>query len=373
MQRIGVIAEYNPFHNGHLYHLNKIKEMFEDYELVLILIGNFTQRGDVSVINKWDKTRIALDNGFDLVVELPFSIATSAADIYAYGAVKILNMLNCNYLVFGSETNDVNLFKIIADKTINNDDYESTIKEALKNGNNYPTACSSALEKITDNKICEPNDILGLEYVKAIKKLKCKIKPISIKRTNKYHDKKLNNKIASASAIRNNINNKRLIGKVMPKEVIKKLKTIDYNILFSLFKYQLITNNNLKDIVLVSEGIDNLFKKYINCNYMDDFILKVKTKRYSYNRIKRTILNIIMNLNINNQEKDITYIRVLGMDDTGKKIIKEVKDIVDVPIITKFKKEHEKLLKIDIRANNLYALITNDNPNNEYQSSIIKK
>ena len=103
MKKIGVIAEYNPFHNGHIYHLNKVKEMFPDSYLILVLIGNFTQRGEISIINKWNKTKIALEYGYDLVVELPFSFATQSASFYAKGAIEILDNLNCDYLVFGSE------------------------------------------------------------------------------------------------------------------------------------------------------------------------------------------------------------------------------------------------------------------------------
>ena len=128
MQKVGVIAEYNPFHNGHIYHLNKVKEIFPDASLILVLAGNFTQRGDVSIINKWDKTKLALDYGFDLVVELPFNVATSSANYYAKGAIDILNKLNCDYLVFGSETNDVELFKKLVNITKDNKVYENKIK-----------------------------------------------------------------------------------------------------------------------------------------------------------------------------------------------------------------------------------------------------
>ena len=128
MTKVGIIAEYNPFHNGHIYHLNKVKEMFPDSYLILVLVGNFTQRGDVSVINKWDKTKIALNNNIDLVVELPFNIATSSANYYAKGAIDILNKLDCDYLVFGSETNDVDLLKKLVNITKDNKDYEEKVK-----------------------------------------------------------------------------------------------------------------------------------------------------------------------------------------------------------------------------------------------------
>ena len=134
MKKVGVIAEYNPFHNGHLYHLEKVKEMFPNCSYILILIGNFTQRGEISVINKWNKTKIALKYGYDLVVELPYLLSTQSANFYAKGCIDILNYLNCNYLVFGSETNDIDLFNSLANLTYNNNKYEEKIKEYVSKG-----------------------------------------------------------------------------------------------------------------------------------------------------------------------------------------------------------------------------------------------
>ena len=145
---VGIIAEYNPFHNGHLYHLNKVKEMFPNDSYILVLIGNFTQRGEISIINKWNKTKIALDYGFDLVVELPYLFATQAANFYAKGAIELLNYLNCDYLVFGSETNDVNILESLVNLTHNNEKYEALIKKYINKGYNYPTSSSLALKEL---------------------------------------------------------------------------------------------------------------------------------------------------------------------------------------------------------------------------------
>ncbi|MEG2351623.1 MAG: nucleotidyltransferase family protein, partial [Bacilli bacterium] len=164
MEKIGIIAEYNPFHNGHLYHLNKAKELFPNGTFILVLVGNFTQRGDVSIINKWDKAKLALNNGFDLVVELPYIFATSSADVYATGAIETLNNLKCNYLIFGSETNDINLFEFLAKESVNNTEYDLLLKSSLAKGLNFPSACSSALKSVTNTEINKPNDILALEY-----------------------------------------------------------------------------------------------------------------------------------------------------------------------------------------------------------------
>ena len=236
MIKVGVIAEYNPFHNGHIYHLNKTKKMFKDAYYILILIGNFTQRGEPSIINKWDKTKIALDYGYDLVVELPYLFATQCASIYAKGAIEILNKLECNYLVFGSETNDVELFKKLVNTTNCNATYQNKIKEYLNMGYNYPTSCSLALNEISNIIIDKPNDVLALEYVRCIINTNSKIIPISIKRTNSYHDNDIKTNITSASSIRKNINNIKKIENTMPQNIIKYINKIDYKKYYNLQK-----------------------------------------------------------------------------------------------------------------------------------------
>ena len=372
MKKIGVIAEYNPFHNGHLYHLNKIKEMYKDSYIILILIGNFTQRGEISVINKWDKTKIALEYGYDLVVELPFLYATQAANYYASGAIKLLNYLKCDYLVFGSETNDIDLFKKLVDITYNNKEYELLVKKYIDKGLNYPTASSYALKDISNTVIDKPNDVLGLEYVRQIKLQNSNIIPVSIKRTNNYHDINIDSNITSASSIRRNINNKELIKDTMPNNVSKYINNIDYNKYFDILKYQIISSNNLNNYIGVDEGIENKLKKEIhNAKDLNDLILKVKSKRYSYNRIQRMLLHIICKNKKEDNNLDIKYIRVLGLNNNGKKILKDIKNI-DIPVITKFKKEYESLFDEDIKANEIYNLLSNNNVQ-EYDTCIIKK
>ena len=140
METIGIICEYNPFHNGHLYHLDKIKEMYSDSRIILVMSGNFLQRGDCSLINKWDKTRIALEFGVDLVVELPFVFATQSADVFAHGAISILNNLGVNKIVFGSECNDIDLLWKMADIQINNKQYDEYVCKYMDLGYNYPTS-----------------------------------------------------------------------------------------------------------------------------------------------------------------------------------------------------------------------------------------
>ncbi len=372
VEKVGIIAEYNPFHNGHLYHLNKVKNMFPNSYLILVLIGNFTQRADISIINKWDKTKIALEYGFDLVVELPYNIATSSASIYALGAIKILDELNCDYLVFGSETNDVEKFKEIAIKTSKNKIYQDKIKYFLDKGFNYPKSCSLALEHLFKDKIDKPNDVLALEYVRSIINLKSKIKPISIKRTNNYNDTNINDKITSASSIRKNISNKELIINTLPKKSYDLINNISYDDFFKYLKYEILTNDNLNNILDVDEGIENKLKKeIISVDKLEDLILKVKSKRYSYNRIKRMLLHILTKTK-KDYDKEVKYIRVLGMNLNGMKILKEAKKNSNLQIVTKFKKEYYKLFEDDIKASKLYSLLTKYDVKRDFSKPIIK-
>ena len=161
MNMIGIIAEYNPFHNGHLYHIKKVKEMFPNKTITLVLAGHFLNRGEVSVLNKWDKTFLALKYGIDLVVELPTVYSSQSADFYALGAINILNELNCEYLIFGSECNDINLLNDIATKL----DSNVVLKTYLKQGYNYPKAISLAYNIDLNS----PNDLLAISYIKSIK------------------------------------------------------------------------------------------------------------------------------------------------------------------------------------------------------------
>ncbi len=168
MKVIGVIAEYNPFHNGHLYQINKIKEMYPDSLLIGVISSSFTQRGDISLLNKWDKTKIALDNGIDLVIELPFVYATQSSDIFAKGALDILNKLKIDTLVFGTESDNIDILKELANIQINNNEYNIKVREYLDIGLNYPTALNKALESFSNYKVDTPNDLLALSYIKEI-------------------------------------------------------------------------------------------------------------------------------------------------------------------------------------------------------------
>lgn len=364
MKKIGIICEYNPFHNGHLYHISKIKEMFDDSLIILVMSGNFTQRGEASIIPKYSKCDIALLSGIDLVIELPFIFATQSADVFAKTSIEILDKLNVDYVVFGSETNDINKLTMLAKTQINNKKYDKLVKEYLDKGVNYPTALSKALYQLTDKKIDKPNDILGVSYIREILKLNSNITPICIKRSNDYNSIELNDNITSASSIRYALLNGDNVKNYVPEYVYDYLKnpifTKNY---FNLLKYKIMTENTLEEYQTVDEGIQNRIKKcIINSKDLDDLILKVKTKRYTYNKLSRMFIHILCNLKKEEVKKynKISYIRVLGFNIKGRNYLNEIKKSIDIPIITNFSRTNDPILDIEMRSTCAYASILNE-------------
>lgn len=376
MLTIGIIAEYNPFHNGHLYQINKIKEKYPDSILVVVVSSSFTQRGDISLLNKWDKTKIALDNKIDLVIELPFVYATQSSDIFAKGAISILNKLKVDKIIFGTESDNIDNISIAASTQINNKEYNSKVRDYLNKGLNYATATNNALEDLTNIKIKDPNDLLALAYIKQIKENNLNIKYENIKRTVSYHNNEIINNIASASNIRKLYRENKKIDNLIPfeKEYLYNISMNDY---FSILKYKILTEDiNLNKYQTVEEGIENRILLKINksTNY-EELISNIKTKRYTYNKISRMLLHILTNFTKKEASNlKIEYLRVLGFSNNGKKYLNIIKKDLDVPIITGYKKNISKLLDIELRITKIYSLITNENLiSKEYQIKPIIK
>jgi len=376
MINIGIICEYNPFHNGHVYHINKIKELYPDSRIILVMSGNFLQRGDVSLINKWDKTRIALEYGVDLVVELPFVFASQGADKFAHGAISILDSLGVDKLVFGSEENNISLLKDMANIQINNKEYDLLVKKYTLDGNNYPTAMSMALKDLGGVMISNPNDILGLCYIKEIIGMGSRLEPISIKRTSNYHSLELGS-ICSASAIRKAIKNNVDISSFVPSLSLKYInKDCDIDKCFKFLKYKIITSNDLSRYVTVDDGIISRIKKSIySCNSFDELINCVKTKRYTYNRIKRMFIHILCDFTDLENSKclDIHYIRVLGFNSIGRDYLSSVKKSCSVPIISNFSGIKDIMLDIEFRSSSIYSLIFDYDLSLEFKNKPIIK
>ena len=361
---VGIIAEYNPFHNGHLYHIEKVKEMFPDSLIILVLGGNFTERGDVSILDKWEKTAIAIKYGIDLIVELPFHFSCASADIFAKGSIDILNHLGVTDLVFGSESDDIEGIKKLVETELYNPDFDNLVQVYLRMGYNYPTSLSKSLEDITGDCFKLPNDILGISYVKAIFSNNYKITPHTIKRTNDYHSKELNNiSINSATSIREALLDSKDIKNSVPSITYKYLKNKkiakldDY---FNLLKYKIISSNDLTTYNLVDSGIATKLKKEILNSYsFDELINKVKSKNATYAKISRMLIYILCNYTkeMAKEFKEIKYIRLLGFSNKGRDYLNKIKKDIDIPIISKFTREKDKMLEYEYQITKIYSLV----------------
>lgn len=351
MKVIGIICEYSPLHNGHIYHINKIKELYPDSIIILVVSGYFLQRGEVSILSKEDKTKLSLEYGIDIVLELPLIYGIQSADIFAKRSIEILNYFKVDSIVFGSECNNINTLENIAKEQINNKD-NLDIKKYLKMGYNYPTSLSKALN-IKD--IISSNDLLGISYIKTIIENNYNIEYITIKRTNDYLDTISNNSIISATNIRKKLNNNISINKYIPNYNLNYINNIDYNKLFELIKYRILTDNYLDTYLDVNEGIDKLLKKVINnSNNIEDLLYKIKSKRYTYNRLSRMLMHILLGIDKSINNINISYVRVLGFNNKGKDYLKCIKKDINTCI-----DKNSYIYKYELIGASIYEMITN--------------
>ena len=354
MEVIGIICEYNPFHNGHLYHIKKIKEMYSDSLIILVLNGYFLERGEISILSKEAKTKIALAHGIDIILELPVIYGTQSADTFASVALKILNNFHVNKIIFGSESNEIEKIKEIASKQLD-EEYNKLVKEYLDNGLNYPTALAKALN--IDFEFL-PNDLLGISYTKAIIQNNYNIEPITIKRTSAYHDTSSNDHIVSASNIREKIKNNEDITKYVPINIKDFINNTNYDNYFRLLKYKINTDNDLNEYLDVDEGIEYRLLEYINkSKNIDEFINNIKTKRYTYNKLNRMFIHILLSF-LKTDNVDIEYIKILGFNSNGKKYLNSIKENLEIP--TSINKDSIQY-KYELKASIIYDLINNTN------------
>lgn len=377
MQIIGLITEYNPLHLGHIYQIKKIKELYPNSIIIVITNGSFTQRGDVAILNKYAKTKLCLEHQIDLIIELPFPYATQSADIFAKGALEILNHLQINTLVFGSESNNLTTLTTIAATQLTDKNYHSKVKYYLTKGLNYPTAMNKALLDITGLSVNEPNDLLAISYLKEIIKNNYPIAPISIQRIGNYHEKEITNSIISASLIRNLFTQKQDITPYIPKNVDKYLtKNLTLESYFPYLKYKIITSQDLTIYQDVEEGIENRLKKFIHTSTTwQELIEHLKTKRYTYNKINRMLIHILTSFTKEEAHTiKIDYIKVLGFNQIGQQHLNKIKKELTVPLIYRYQKNLSLLLDIELRATSIYNLpLTNQSTLEEYKNKPIIK
>lgn len=387
---LGIVAEYNPFHNGHLYHLQKAKEQTGAKFVVCVMSGNFVQRGNTSIVDKWTKTQMALAGGVDLVIELPTIYSVSSAESFAQGAVKILDNLGIvDTISFGAETEDFaalnNISKIITEEP---KEYVNMLKDELKQGLSFPKAREQALIKYLNddiryrNILNNPNNILGVEYLKALKQLKSKITPVAIKREKVYYnDNAIVDDFASATAIRKMVVNKEFsdLIKVVPRvtyETLQKEFEVG-NVIYDIQRYEKeifyalrrMSISEIAELPDVSEGLENTIKNAANfCNNINDFINMVKTKRYTQTRIQRILIFALLGItkkDVQMAKKVVPYARVLGFNEKGKLLLSGIsQNNPKMEVITSVKKfmdnntnkTYKRMLDIDIFATDVYTL-----------------
>lgn len=391
MKTVGIIAEYNPFHKGHAYHIEETRSITGADCVVIIMSGNFVQRGTPAIADKFTRAQTALLGGADLVIELPTVYATASAEFFAHGAISILNSIGkIDYLSFGSETDDINkLDKIAQILHSEPQEYKDMLKDGLKSGLSMPVARKNALNALFPDTmniseiIDTPNNILGIEYLKALHHFNSDIRPIIVKRTgNGYHDTDLNEGFASATALRNSFEQDTFknIKNYMPDKIydlycqnygqILPINTDDMNM---LLYYSLMLNKTcLENFMDINS---NLANKILNTLKKGDFpdhdslILSLKSKELTHTRISRGILHVLLNIKktdfrIIKEQNYPVYGRILGFSDTGRQFLKNIRKETSLKLITKLSEYSDNsktaigmLLEKDIFASNVYRNI----------------
>ncbi|HJJ13102.1 MAG TPA: nucleotidyltransferase [Clostridiaceae bacterium] len=403
---LGIIAEYNPFHNGHLLHLEKSKKICDAQYSVCVMSGNFVQRGNTSIVNKWIRAEMALKSGVDLVLELPTVYSISSAENFAEGAIKLLNSLKIvDTISFGSENSDINVLNRISSVLHEEPkQYLEFLNSESKKGLSFPKARENAIllylnDKKYLNILNQPNNTLAIEYLKALKKYKSHISPISVKREKVFYNSNcIVDEYASATAIRNMIINEQFndIRKVVPASsynllmneieeghLVIDISKFEKEILYAIRR---LSADDIKNFPEVTEGLENAIKNASNsCNNLSELINMIKSKRYTHTRIQRILLYILLNITKKDMylsRKNIPYARILGYSPQGKELISEIyKANPKITLITSVKnfldssnnKTYKYMLNKDILATNIYTLAykNNSTANLDYTKKIV--
>ena len=347
MKTVGIVSEYNPFHNGHKYHISETKKQLNADGVIAMMSGNFTQRGEIALFDMHSRAEIAVKNGVDLVLEIPPQFVLNSAEFYAFYGVYLLHRLGvADYLSFGSECGDLQLLQ----NCKKNDG--KTLKEQMKSGISYGKA-------VSDSEISQtPNNILGIEYLHALKKLKSDIIPFTLERTGVQHGSKTpSGEFASASWIRKQLISGSSVSGYVPE--IPDTTPVFEDALFPLLQYRLITGTKeeLSEINNISEGLENRILANRDAKSFSDLISKVKCKRYPETRIRRALYSLLLNLKKSDELP--AYTRVLAYNETGQKILRNIRKNSDFPVFSRITKKdifiHPQLQK-ELVCNELYEL-----------------
>lgn len=397
MKTVGIIAEYNPFHNGHKYHIEQARKITGADTVIVIMSGNFVQRGEPAILNKWKRAESALHHGADLIVELPTYYALSSAEMFAFGSISILDHLEVDTIVFGSEHGEISPFYEVAKALIELDNkHIHQLQKLMKDGHSFPTARALLLKKLYDfskeelDLLNTPNNILGVEYIKAILMMNSNIKADTIKRKGShYHSSNIDETIASATAIRQFLLEKTThntslsaedylhLKRQVPAKTYEHIENSHFasgDSVFSSLRYKLMISNanQLEKIHDIREGIEyKILNSFGNSTSYNDLITKCKSKRYTYTRLSRIMMKILLGI----QNKDVgyaknadrpDYARTLGFTPAGAQFLGSVRKQENIQLVTNLKNyratsdNSQKMLSMDILATNIYSEFDKD-------------
>ena len=387
MKILGIITEYNPFHNGHKYHIKEAKKKIDADFTICIMSGHFLQRGIPAIMDKWTRTKNALHHGVDLVIELPTVYSLNSAEHFAEGAIKLLNATGItDYVVFGSEKGTIDNFHKISQVYANEPKaFVLKMKDNLSKGSSFPKARRNALIDYLGEELnldSKPNNILGIEYLKALYNTDSSIKAETIKRIqNDYNDTSLTGEISSATAIRKSLEDQvdfKKIENSIPQSTFDSLKSFKNDLVFKksfenliFYKLRSISTEALGKIHDVSEGLENRIKeKSLTCNNLEELILDIKSKRYTYTRIQRILFKALLDIENSDVKHNPRYLRILGFNKKGQVLIRQMKEFSDLPVITNLKNYvpqdqiAKQMIEKDILATNIYQLAKNKKTGN---------
>jgi len=374
MKVLGLIVEYNPLHNGHIYHITESKKIVNPSVVIAVISGHFMQRGEPACTTKWTRSSLAIENGIDLVVELPYAYSNQAADLFAIGAVSILKHLAATHLVFGSESGDIYSLIELA-KSMDDAHFQESVKKGLASGLSLPKAFAQVNTALTGS-----NNTLGIHYIRAINMLASELKPLTIKRhMSNYNDQlPTDDRITSATAIRKMIAEDVDYLSYVPEpidDVYLKLQNWGQHYKFLRHKLLTISPDELAKIHDMVEGIENrLVAAAMECSCFMEFMKVVGTKRYTNTRIQRICANVLTGMLKRdvvswNLEAGAPYVRILGFNEKGAAYLRGINKNMEVPMYSTFGRDVHPMLKHEQKVTAAYVSVYDG----EYGTEIIKK
>ncbi len=337
---LGIVAEYNPFHNGHAYQLRQAKQQSQADVTVVVMSGNWMQRGEPALIDKWQRTRLALLGGVDLVIELPFQFAVQPAHLFAQGAIQLLSALGCTTLAFGAEHPDLDFETLVANQPTNASSHFKQFDET------YPTLFNDYLQAQTGMNLRASNDILGFSYVAANRQLARPLEILPIQRRGSSHQETqldLETTVASGAAIRSAVHSGGWpsVARMVPAETLaalQKSQQVTWSDYWPYLRYQLLSTSlaDLHEVYQMSEGIEYRLKQAaLTSTNFDEFLRAAKTKRFTYARLQRLCVYILLQVNRVELPTEVRYAHVLGFDRLGQQYLKQVKKRSKLPLISR--------------------------------------